>query len=487
LISVGASDVDAGGCGVVSSGAVSLSVLSVSMKTYMPRGMRKNKPSPPASSSPTRENTGQPAKSGIASRLAAFNALTDISGGRHLDEAMRHAGDLAQRDRAFVRLLVTTVLRRHGQIDRILGDIMSRRPAGRARDAIEVMRLGAAQLLFLETGAHAAVDSTVDLMRAAGFDSMTGLANAVMRRLSRDGAAMLAATGPQDNLPDWIRQSWQRDWGEDRTRRTMELAMMPPPLDITPARDHADWAARLEGVLVDGHTIRRDFDGDPTHLAGFDDGAWWVQDAAAALPARLFADLAGRRVIDLCAAPGGKTAQLIAAGAHVTAIDTSERRLRVLRRNLERLGMSAELVKIDGRRYRPDGKVDAVLIDAPCSATGTLRRRPDVPRHRTPADIDKLVKTQGELLATAAEWLAPGGCLIYATCSLQHEEGEAIIDAFLRRPDNQMIIDPVSATEAGAFSPAVTDTGTLRIVPADFTCIGGVDGFFIARLKSRHG
>lgn len=445
--------------------------------------MRKNKPGRTATSSPPQDSR-QPAKSGIASRFAAFNALQDISGGKHLDDAMRHAGDLSQRDRAFVRLLVTTVLRRNGQIDQVLGAIMNKRPAGRTRDAIEIMRLGAAQLLFLETGAHAAVDSTVDLMRAAGFHSMTGLANAVMRRLSRDGTDILATTDPQDNLPDWIRQSWTRHWGPERTRQTMELAMMPPPLDITPARDPADWAARLDGVLVDGHTVRRDFDGDPTQLAGFEDGAWWVQDAAAALPARLFGDLAGRHVVDLCAAPGGKTAQLVAAGAQVTAIDTSDRRLRILHRNLQRLGMAAELVKMDGRRYRTDEKVDAVLIDAPCSATGTLRRRPDVPGHRTPADLANLAKTQGELLAAAAEWLTPGGCLIYATCSLQHEEGEAIIDAFLRRPDNHMTIDPVSPAEAGCFAPALTGIGTLRIVPADFAALGGVDGFFIARLKS---
>ncbi len=448
--------------------------------------MRKNKTSYTAtpSASPAPDKL---AKSGVASRLAAFRALKDISGGRHLDDGLRHAGDLSSRDRAFVRLLVTTVLRRGGQIDTVLGQVMKKPPAGRSRDAIEILRLGAAQLLFLETGAHAAVDSTVDLMRAAGFDSMTGLANAVMRRLSRDGMEILATTGPEDNLPDWIRQTWHHHWGQERSRQTMELAMMPPPLDITPARDPAIWAAQLDGVLVDGHTIRRDFDGDPTQFAGFEDGAWWVQDAAAALPARLFGDIAGRRVVDLCAAPGGKTAQLVAAGAQVTALDTSERRLRILRRNLQRLGMAAELVQMDGRRYRPKDKVDAVLIDAPCSATGTLRRRPDVPAHRTPADIDKLAKTQSELLAAAGEWLAPGGRLIYATCSLQHEEGEAIIDAYLRRPDSHMTIDPVSSQEAGCFAPALTAVGTLRIVPADFAALGGVDGFYIARLKSGRG
>jgi len=448
--------------------------------------MRKNKPGHMATSSAS-PASNKMAKSGVASRLAAFRALQDISGGRHLDDGLRHAGELAPRDRAFVRLLVTTVLRRGGQIDRVLDQIMAKRPAGRSRDAIGILRLGAAQLLFLETGAHAAVDSTVNLMRTTGFDTMTGLANAVMRRLSRDGMEILATTSPEDNLPDWILRSWHHHWGQERTRHTMELAMVPPPLDITPLRDPGEWAARLDGVLVDNHTVRRDFDGDPTQLVGFEQGAWWVQDAAAALPARLFGNIAGRRVVDLCAAPGGKTAQLVAAGAQVTAIDTSERRLRILRRNLQRLNMAAELVQTDGRRYRPKDKVDAVLIDAPCSATGTLRRRPDVPGHRTAADVEKLAKTQSELLAAAGEWLVPGGRLIYATCSLQHEEGEAIIDAYLRRPDSHMMIDPVLPQEAGCFAPALTEAGTLRIVPADFATLGGVDGFYIARLKSKHG
>ena len=445
--------------------------------------MRKNKPSRTATSSATPESHRQQ-KSGLESRLAAFTALKAVTAGRHLDDAMRQVDGLEPRDRAFVRLLVTTVLRRKGQIDRILDDVMSKRPTGRTRDAIEILRLGAAQLLFLNTGAHAAVDSTVDMMRKAGFDRMTGLANAVMRRLARDGAGLLRNTDLEDNLPDWIRESWTFRYGRERTRQTMKLAMEPPPLDITPARDPADWAARLEGVLVDGHTVRREFDGDPTALPGFEEGAWWVQDAAAALPARLFGDLAGRHVIDLCAAPGGKTAQLVAAGARVTAIDASERRLRTLRRNLRRLELSAELIHTDGRRFEPDRPVDAVLIDAPCSATGTLRRRPDVPGHRTHADMDQLTATQAELLATAAGWLAPGGCLIYATCSLQHEEGEAIIDDVLRRPDSKLIIDPISPREAGSFAPAITEVGTMRIVPADFASLGGVDGFFIARLKS---
>jgi len=442
----------------------------------MPRGMAKDK-TDPKSAPPT------DAKSGLASRHAAYEILRSVGSGRHLDDALRLADDQPQRDRAFVRMLVTTAFRRRGQIDSILDQVLTKRPGGRSQDAIEILRLGVAQLLFLDTEPHAAVDSTVELMRGLGFDRLTGLANAVMRRVSREGGELLDRTSIDDNLPPWIRDSWCHAYGEERTRRTTELAMRPPQLDITPARDADSWARRLNGTLIDNRTVRRAFDGDPTQLDGFADGAWWIQDAAAALPASLFGALHGKRVIDLCAAPGGKTAQLIAAGAHVTAVDTSERRLRVLRRNLKRLGMDATCVQADGRKFSPAEQVDAVLIDAPCSATGTLRRRPDVLMHRTPDDVATLTGTQRELLEAASTWIKPGGCLIYATCSLQHDEGEDVIDGVVQDSRLGLTIDPVTTQEAGCFHPALTRDGTLRVVPADFAAMGGVDGFYIARLK----
>ena len=240
----------------------------------------------------------------------------------------------------------------------------------------------------------------------------------------------------------------------------------------------------LDGDLIDGRTVRRTFDGDPTKLDGFDEGHWWVQDAAAALPAALFGDLTGRHVVDLCAAPGGKTAQLIAAGAKVTAVDSSKQRLEILERNLGRLGMSATLVATDGRKFKPREKADAVLIDAPCSATGTLRRRPDVLRHRAASDLASLAAIQRELVTRAAGWLEPDGCLIYATCSLQHEEGEAVIEQVTAELKERIALDPVTREEAGDFAPALTGDGMLRILPSDFAKLGGVDGFFVARLKS---
>ena len=440
----------------------------------------------PQNDAPQRPKKGKAkaAGAGLKSRLAAYDILKLVASGRYLDEAMRRASALEPRDRAFARMLVTTCLRRGGQIDAILGFAMSKAPAGRARDAIHILRMGAAQLLFLDTGAHAAVDSTVSLMRAAGFERMTGLANAVMRRLSREGGAMLEKTSVEQNCPGWMLDSWRTHWGDQRAAETMELAMSPPPLDITPRGDARDWAARLDGQLVDGRTVRRGFDGDPTALEGFEDGAWWVQDAAAALPAALFGDIAGRHVVDLCAAPGGKTAQLVAAGADVTAVDNSKPRLEILKRNLDRLGMTADLVRADGRSFRPRKPVDAVLIDAPCSATGTLRRRPDVLHHRAVADLEGLAAIQRELLSRAASWLSPGGRLIYATCSLQYEEGEAVVADVTGALDGQLAIDPVGRDEAGSFAPALTSEGYLRILPSDFASIGGVDGFFIARLQS---
>ena len=436
----------------------------------------------PQNDAPRRKPKAETA--GIDSRMAAFEILKSIDGGRYLDMAMRRAAPLEPRDRAFARLLVTTCLRRGGQIDRILGTLMTKAPAGKARDALHILRIGAAQLLFLETGAHAAVNSTVELMRVSGFDRLTGLTNAVMRRLSREAESLLSGTNVEDNLPDWLRQSWRQQYGVAQTRRMMELMMQPPTLDITPRSDAEDWADILDGELIDGRTVRRAFDGDPTRLDGFAEGHWWVQDAAAALPAALFGDLTGRHVVDLCAAPGGKTAQLIAAGATVTAVDSSKQRLEILERNLGRLGMSATLVATDGRKFKPREKVDAVLIDAPCSATGTLRRRPDVLRHRAASDLASLAAIQRELVTRAAGWLEPDGCLIYATCSLQNEEGEAVIEQVTAELKDRIALDPVTREEAGDFAPALTGDGMLRILPSDFAKLGGVDGFFVARLKS---
>ena len=423
----------------------------------------------------------------IISRSIVFDILTAVADGTQLDKALaKHVGmaKLDGRDRRFVQLLATTYLRRRGQIEKILSPLMTRRPFGAQASANIILGMGAAQLLFLKTGAHAAVDSTVELMRHAGFERLCGLANAVMRRLTRDGDALLATTYDTENLPDWLRRSWQHYWGEAATNTIAGLAMLPPPLDISVTKDAAAWAEKLDGQVFDGHTIRREFDGDPAQLSGFAEGAWWVQDAAAAMPTRLLGQLDGKQVIDVCAAPGGKTAQLIAAGANVTAIDSNRKRLDRLRRNLKRLDMRAKLVLSDGRNFIPDAPVDAILLDAPCSATGTIRRRPDILGRRSSANITSLQTVQWELATTALGWLKPEGQMIYATCSLQPEEGEDIIAAILDAADGRYALAPITPVEAGLFARSITETGCLRILPSAYEDIGGVDGFFVARLMS---
>ena len=423
----------------------------------------------------------------ITSRSITFDILTTVAAGTQLDKALaKHVGmaNLDGRDRRFVRLLATTYLRRRGQIEKILSPLMSRRPFGAQASANIILGMGAAQLLFLKTGAHAAVNSTVELMRQAGFERLCGLANAVMRRLTRDGKALLATTHDTENLPDWLRRSWQYYWGDAVTNTIAELAMLPPPLDISVTEDAAAWAEKLGGRVLDGHTIRREFDGNPAELAGFSEGAWWVQDAAAAMPARLLGQLTGKQVIDLCAAPGGKTAQLIAAGANVTAIDSNRKRLDRLRRNLKRLNMPAQLILSDGRNFAPEVLVDAVLLDAPCSATGTIRRRPDILGRRSSVDITSLQTIQWELATTALSWLKPGGLMIYATCSMQPEEGEDVIAAIMDAARGRYALAPIASSEAGLFSRSITETGCLRILPSAYEDIGGVDGFFVARLMS---
>lgn len=423
----------------------------------------------------------------LQSRQIVFDILVDVENGGQLDKALAAHTELPKldgRDRRFVQLLATTYLRRHGQLKKILAPLVTRRPFGSQGPANIILAMGAAQLLFLKTGAHAAVDSTVELMRLNDFERLCGLANAVMRRLTRHGEELLENTHHEENLPQWLRLSWQNYWGDTATNEIGKLAMLPPPLDISVAKNAELWAQKLNGKLLYGNTIRREFDGDPAKLDGFAEGAWWVQDAAAAMPARLLTQLRDKQVIDLCAAPGGKTAQLIAAGADVTAIDSSRKRLDRLRRNLKRLKMPTKLVLSDGRAYVPDTPVDAILLDAPCSSTGTVRRRPDIFGRHSNADISSLQTTQWELATTALGWLKPNGQMVYATCSLQPEEGEDVIAAILEEANGHYKIAPITSSETGIFAQSITSNGCLRILPSDYSDIGGVDGFFIARLVS---
>src|SRR5262249_54992079 len=306
----------------------------------------------------------------------------------------------------------------------------------------------------------------VRLVVDARLPHLKGLVNAVLRRFARDGVALLPDRDPARlNTPQWLWQSWRDAFGEETTRAIAAAHLQEAPLDLTARAAAPFWRGRLEGKLLPTGTIRRTAGGMVSELPGFAEGAWWVQDAAATLPARLLGDVAGKRVADLCAAPGGKTLQLAAAGARVTAVDISARRMKRLSENLARAGLSAELVTADASKWTPNEKFDAILLDAPCSGTGTLRRHPDIAWLKNEADVHRLTLTQDRLLARAVELLSAGGTLVYAVCSLQADEGPARLQALLER-EGRLRRSPVQPTELPDLEEAMTETGDVRTLPS---------------------
>ena len=422
----------------------------------------------------------------LDARTAALDLFQGvIRKNRPLDQVMADTAAFTRldaRNRAFAHNLVATALRRLGQIDaRIAGCLDHPLPAN-ATPTQDILRLGAAQLLFTGTADHAAVDTTVDLTRRRGQNHMAKLANAVLRRLQREGMGPDNGDAARLNTPDWLWQAWDAAYGSDTCRAIAESHLRVAPTDITVKADAPSWAKRLGGSALSDQTVRLHDNETITERAGFAEGAWWVQDRAAALPARLLGDVAGRRILDLCAAPGGKTAQLAAAGAQVTALDRSANRLKTLEQNLSRLKFSAEVLTADATRWTPDDPFDGILLDAPCSATGTIRRHPDLPHLKGPDDVAKLADLQARLLTRAAEWLAPGGLLVFATCSLQPEEGPAQVAAFLAGR-NDFRSERVEAGESGITAEMVSPEGWLRTLPSMEAETGGMDGFFAARLR----
>ena len=430
------------------------------------------------------------------SRQVALKLLGQVLGRRRpLDEALAANPAMARltpRDRALARQLTTTVLRRLGQIDALIGHCLERPLKPKLSEVGDILRLGAAQLIFLRTPAHAAVSTSVALAARQRLAGHKGLINAVLRRLARDGAALAEAQdAARLNTPDWLWESWRAAYGEANARAIAEAHLTEPPLDLTLRPDaggavdpHA-WAGRLNATVLPGGSLRLAAgSGEVAKLPGYAEGAWWVQDAAATLPARLLGAVENQAVIDLCAAPGGKTAQLAAAGAKVTALEVSPARLARLRENLARLNLSAETVAADATAWRPEQPADAVLLDAPCSATGTLRRHPDIARLKAPGDLAALTKLQDRLLAAAADMLRPGGQLIYATCSLQPDEGPARISARLAAGAPLERV-PIAGGELGGLDELVNGDGDLRSLPCHLGALGGLDGFYACRLRRK--
>jgi 16S rRNA (cytosine967-C5)-methyltransferase len=424
------------------------------------------------SSTDSRDVPGLPARAAALEALAA--ALSRRAG---LDDGLSHPAmaRLEPRDRAFARALVMAALRHLGPIDAALQARLKRPPP---EHVVHVLRLGAAQLLVLGTPPHAAVAATVDLVAARkGGAAFKGLVNAVLRGLAREAPGVDA---PRSLAPPWMFARWRAAYGEAEALAIAALVAAEPPTDVTPKAATDDLAAALQAEALPGGTLRVGLKGEVSAWPGFAEGRWWVQDASAAVPARLLAVGPGHTALDLCAAPGGKTLQLAAAGAQVTAVDRSAARLARVRENLARTGLAAETVAADATTWRDGRAFDAVLLDAPCSATGTFRRHPDVLWAPSPADIPRLAAAQARLLDSAAGRVKPGGRLVYCVCSLEPEEGEGQVAALLaRRPD--LAADPIAPGEGGAPAASLTPDGALRILPHHRD--GGTDGFYIARLR----
>ncbi len=433
----------------------------------------------------------QPEVPGLAARRIAVDIVDGVLRRRiPLDEQLAgksaHPGlpMLADRDRALMRRLTATALRRLGTLRHVLADFLERGFPADAPRAETILLVGAAQILWLDVPDHAAVDLSVRLAqadrRAARY---AGLVNAVLRRVAQNRESLAVADGTRDT-PDWLLTRWRAHYGEEAARAIAEANGHEPALDLTVKADAAGWAEHLRGRVLSTGSVRTLAQGAITLLPGFTEGAWWVQDAAAALPARLFGDVQGLAVADLCAAPGGKTAQLAHAGARVTAVDRSAARLARVAENLSRLKLAAETVAADALEWQ-GGPFDAVLLDAPCSSTGTIRRHPDVPWLKSEADLAVLTSLQQRLLDHAATLLKPGGRLVYCVCSLEPEEGERQIADLLTR-DPHLSRVPLTPAEVCGRAEFITADGDLRTLPLHLPDPdprwGGLDGFYAARL-----
>jgi 16S rRNA (cytosine967-C5)-methyltransferase len=417
---------------------------------------------------------------GLPARAAALGLLSGVlRKHRPLDAQLDELKALAPRDAGFARALVSQTLRHFGSLETLLRHFVPKPlPPHKAGLATEILLLGACELLILKVPAHAAVDAANNLAAAdAKAVHFKSLINAVLRRISREGAEL---RGGRDNArlntPDWLWNRWLAEYGPDSARKIADAHGKEAPLDIV-LKDDASFP---QATRLFGHVHRLTEAGRVEELPGFADGDWWVQDAGASLPVALLGDVKGRRVIDLCAAPGGKTLQLAAAGADVTAVELDATRLERVRDNLARTKLSATLVQSDARDF--DGTAPFVLIDAPCTATGTIRRHPDLPWIKGAADVTARAAIAYELLESGARNVGAGGLLVFAVCSLEAEEGEEQVEAFLSAHP-EFVREAVTPADIFGHSEWISAAGDLRTLPSDLSELGGMDGFYAARLR----
>lgn len=435
-------------------------------------------------------------KPGLQSRQAAAKILaavierkTPLDGMLDQEHGNPAYRALSDADRALVRAILNSALRHLPRIRAAIASLLQTPLPEGARALDHVLTVAAAQILYLDVPDHSAVDLAVEQAQSDPRNRrFANLVNAVLRRLSREKDAILERVRSVPAMPAWFHERLVAHYGREQADMISEAQLVPAAIDLTVKADPASWAERLGGTVLPTGSVRLPgFSGSIPSLPGFAEGAWWVQDAAASIPARLFGDLAGKSVVDLCAAPGGKTAQLILAGARVTALDQSSSRLRRLKGNLERLGLEARTKEIDMAEFQPEELFDAALLDAPCSSTGTTRRHPDVLWTKGPEDVEKLARLQERLLRHALTVVKPGGMVVFSNCSLDPLEGEEIVARVV--DDNLSDRVPITAADWPGLEKAITGAGEFRTTPAMLPLTppfaGGLDGFYAAVLRRK--
>jgi 16S rRNA (cytosine967-C5)-methyltransferase len=458
-----------------------------------PKRARIHKPS---RTEDTRRGAAGATKPGLRSRQAAAKILaavvdrkTPLDGMLDQEHGNPAYRELSDADRALVRAILNSALRHLPRIRAAIDSLLQTPLPEGARALDHVLTVAAAQILYLDIPDHSAVDLAVEQAQTDPRNRrFASLVNAVLRRLSREKEAILEKIGTVSAIPAWFHERLVAHYGRAEAERISEAQLVPAAIDLSVKSDPASWAERLGGTVLPTGSVRLgDFSGAIPSLPGFAEGAWWVQDAAASIPARLFGDVAGKAVVDLCAAPGGKTAQLVLAGAEVTALDQSSSRLKRLKANLDRLGLEARTKEIDMAAFQPEELFDAALLDAPCSSTGTTRRHPDVLWTKGPEDVEKLARLQERLLRHALSIVKPGGLVVFSNCSLDPREGEEVVAGVLADGGCERV--PVAAADWPGLEEAITPLGEFRTTPAMLPLeppfSGGLDGFYAAVLRRR--
>ena len=420
------------------------------------------------------------ADTGVQARRSAVYLLDQVLGDepRLMSELLASGAldKLPPDDRARAQRLAMDTLRGMERADRLLQKHLSKYPPLTVRNAL---RVGTVELCQ-GGAAHGVVNAMVELVAThKKLGHLKGLTNAVLRKIAAEGPeAWAALRAPR--LPKWLRGPLTEAWGPDAMTGIEAAHFAGAPLDLTAKRDPENLAAAVGGTVLPTGSVRVADAGQVTTMPGFAEGDWWVQDAAAALPVKILAPQKGEAVLDLCAAPGGKTMQLAAAGAQVTAVDNSKQRMQRVRENLARVHLPAKVVVVDARRF--EGTFDAILLDAPCSATGTIRRHPDLPHAKDGSEFGDLIELQSEMIDHAWSLLNPGGRLIFCTCSLLPDEGEVQVDEALERHAD-MRVDRDALAVPGVDPAWTTQEGGLRLRPDYWPELGGMDGFYIACLR----